>query len=217
TLQDDGWVYRRNGDDRYRLSCHLHHIGDNLMAVDALIEAAGPVLDALQGDLLWPSDVAVRKGLNMEVVETTRKKQDLLVNRPILGDTLDILRSAPGQAYFAFCTDTERAEILERLALQESEVACLARNENWVVSMLETVRQQGYGRREAREGADVVGDLAGIAVPVLVDGRVKACINVVWPEGALAQERVEALVLPRLQQAATELSDGVRQAFFADE
>lgn len=213
TLQDEGWVYRGIGDDRYRLSYQLSSIGDNLMPVDALAEAAGPVLDALQADVLWPSDVAVRKGLMMAIVETSRKRQVVVVNRESIGVEPEILRSAVGHAYFAYCSDTEREEILERLALQKGEQGRLARDKAWIDKMLQEVRQRGYGQRDARSWPAPAGALCGIAVPVLIEGRVKACINIVWPEGAVAAELVEGRYYPRLRAAADQLSTVLQENY----
>jgi IclR family mhp operon transcriptional activator len=213
TLQDEGWVYRGIGDDRYRLSYSLHHLGDDLMAVDALVEAVGPVLDHLQADLIWPSDVAIRKGLVMSIVETSRRKQAVVVNRESIGVELEILRSAVGHAYFAYCSDTERAEILERLALQQGEQGRLAKDQAWIETMLQQVRQRGYGQRDAHSWPTPAGVLGGIAVPVFVDDRVKACINIVWPEGAVAAELVEQRFYPRLRVAAEQISTALQETY----
>ena len=215
TLQEEGWVYRGIGDDRYRLSYHLQHLGDNLMAADALAEAAGPILDNLQAEVLWPSDVAVRKGLNMEIVETTRKKQAIVINREAIGVRPEILRSAVGHAYFAFCSDTERAEILERLAVRDDEQGRLAKDGVWIDSVLTSVQQRGYGQRDARSWPTPAGDLCGIAVPVFVEERVKACINIVWPEGAVAPDLVDKRFYPLLREASEQLSKVVEDSYFA--
>ncbi|MEH6472568.1 MAG: helix-turn-helix domain-containing protein [Halopseudomonas sp.] len=214
TLQEEGWVYRGIGDDRYRLSYHLHHLGDNLMAADALAEAAGPILDGLQVDVLWPSDMAIRKGLVMAIVETTRKKQ-VVVNRDSIGVEPEILRSAVGHAYFGFCSDTEREEILERLALQKGEQGRLAQDKAWIEQVVEQVRQRGYGLRDAAAWPAPAGALGGLAVPVFVEERVKACINIVWPEGAVTPEQVEETYYPRLRAAADELSTVLEEHFFS--
>ncbi|MEH6825576.1 MAG: helix-turn-helix domain-containing protein [Motiliproteus sp.] len=215
TLQDEGWVYRGIGDDRYRLSYNLHHLGDNLMAKDALAEAAGPILDALQADVLWPSDVAIRKGLVMEIVETTRKKQAVVVNRESIGVELEILRSAVGHAYFAYCSDTEQEEILERLALQPGEQGLLAKDQGWIEALLQGVRLRGFGQRDAHSLPTPAGALCGIAVPVFVDLKVKACINIVWPEGAVAADQVENSFYPRLRAAADQLSEVLQERYFS--
>ncbi|GGK67069.1 helix-turn-helix domain-containing protein [Amphritea balenae] len=214
TLQEEGWVYRGIGDDRYRLSYHLHHIGDNLMAVDALAEAAGPILDGLQADVLWPSDMAIRKGLVMAIVETTRKKQVVVVNRDSMGVEPEILRSAVGHAYFSFCSDTEREEILERLMLQKGEQGRLAQDKEWIEQMVGIVRKRGYGLRDAAAWPAPAGALGGLAVPVFVEERVKACINIVWPEGAVTTEQVEEIYFPRLRAAADELTAVLQEHFF---
>ena len=207
TLQYMGWVYRGRSDDCYRLSYHLQQLGDHLLAADGLAEAAGPVLDELQSDVFWPSYVAVRRGLNMEVVERTRKKQVIAVHPEVIGVKAEILRSAIGQTYLAFCSDTERGEILERLVAGGGKAGELASDQAWVETALAEVRSRGYGRREARCWPAPAHELCAIAVPVFLEDRVKACINIVWPEGAVSAEVMEQQLVPRLKIAATRLSN----------
>ncbi len=215
TLQETGWVYRGLSDDRYRLSYHLGQLGDNLMAADALAEAAGPILDELQADVFWPSYVAVRKGLAMEVVERTRKKQVFAVNPEVIGVQAEILRSAIGHAYFAFCSDTEREEILERLIAAGGEPGRLAADSHWIDGVLTEVRERGYGQRRAHHWPPPANDLCSIAVPVFLDGRVKACINIVWPEGSVDPPDAERQLYPRLRAAADALSEVLEESFFS--
>ena len=207
TLQEMGWVYRGRSDECYRLSYHLQRLGDHLLSADALAEAAGPILDALQDDVFWPSYVAVRKGLKMEVVERTRKEQVIAVNPEMVGVRAEILRSAIGHAYLAFCSDTERGEILERIVAGGGEPSKLAADESWVASVVEQVRLRGYGERQAHCWPAPANDLCAIAVPVFRDNRVKACINMVWPEGAVDSDTVEQQLFPRLRAAADNLSE----------
>ncbi|HEY5718682.1 MAG TPA: IclR family transcriptional regulator C-terminal domain-containing protein [Motiliproteus sp.] len=206
TLQVMGWVYRGRSDECYRLSYRLQELGDGLLGADALAEVSGPILDELQGRLFWPSYLAVRRGLNMEVVERTRTKRVVMVNPEVVGVQSEMLRSAIGHAYLAFCSDTERAEILERLESASGEAGRLARDRAWVEAALSEVRKRGYARREAHRWPAPANDLCAIAVPVFVQGRVKACLNVVWPEGAVDAVQEQQQLYPQLRTAADRMA-----------
>ncbi len=211
TLQHEGWVYRGLSDEHYRLSYRLQCLGDNLLAADALVEAAGPVLDELKQDLFWPSYVAVRRGLVMEVIERTRKKQVVAVRPEVVGVQVEIIRSALGHAYLAFCSDTERHEIIERVIAAGGESGRLAADTPWLDAMLVGVRQQGYGQRQPHQWPTPAHDLGAIAVPVFLHGRVKACINIAWPEGAVEPAAIAQQLYPRLRVAADSLAGVLEQ------
>ncbi len=211
TLQQQGWVYRGLSDGSYRLSFRLHHLGENLLAADALGQAAGPVLDRLQAEVFWPSYVAVRRGLVMEVIERTRKKQVISVHPEIIGVQAEILRSAIGHAYLAFCSDTERDEIIERVIAAGGESGRMAADKIWLENMLHRVRQQGYSQRKAHDWPAPAEHLCAIAVPVFLHGRVKACINIVWTEGAIEAASIGQNLYPRLRVAADNLSAVLEQ------
>ncbi|WP_207063190.1 helix-turn-helix domain-containing protein [Motiliproteus sp. SC1-56] len=215
TLQVLGWVYRSRRDDCYRLSYRLQGLGDGLLAADALAEASGPILDELQRRLFWPSYLAVRRGLAMEVVERTRTKRVLVVNPEVLGVRAEMLRSAIGHAYLGHCSETEREEILERLASGGGEAGRLARDRIWVEETLAQVRKRGYGRREPNQWPAPATDLCAIAVPVFVQGRVKACLNLVWPEGAVESGRERTHLFPQLRAAADRLAEALEQSALA--
>ncbi len=207
TLQLQGWVYRGLSDGGYRLSFRLYRLGDNLLGADALAEAAGPILDALQGELFWPSYVAVRRGLVMEVIERTRKKKVITVNSELVGSQFDMLRSALGYAYLAFCSDTERDEIIERMIAAGGESGRMAADTQWLDAMLQQIRQRGYSQRNAYDWpGGPAEDLCAIAVPVFLQGRLKACINIVWTQGAFTSSTIIHNLYPRLSAAADELS-----------
>jgi len=211
TLQLQGWVYRGLSDGGYRLSFRLYHLGDNLLGADALAEAVGPVLDALQRDLSWPSYVAVRRGLAMEVIERTRKKQVITARPELVGVQADILRSAIGHAYLAFCSDTERNEIVERVIASGWESGRMAADASWLEDMLQQVRQRGYSQRNAHDWPAPAHDLCAIAVPVILHGRIKACINIVWSEGSFDETSIAQTLYPRLRAAADDLSAALLQ------
>ncbi len=212
TLLQQGWVYRGLSDGSYRLCFRLHHLGDNLLAADALAEAAGPILDTLQADLLRPSYVAVRRGLAMEVIERTRKNRVVEAHPEVVGVQAEILRSAIGHAYLAFCSETEREEIIERIIAGGGESARMASDKVWLDQELHQVKRQGYSQRVARQWPAPAQDLCAIAVPVFIQGRVKACINIVWTEGSVEPAAIERSLYPRLREAADSLSSVLEDA-----
>ena len=120
-----------------------------------------------------------------------------------------MLWSALGRAYLAFCPATEREEILARLRLRSNPRDRTARQTAWVEQLIEQTRRQGYGVREPGYwigNADLGGELCAIAVPVIVDSDVIACINLLWVAGIMELDDFVATYLDRLRATAEALA-----------
>ncbi len=210
TLEDAGWVHKGIADNRYRMTYQMHELGMKVSIHDALAQLAAPILEQLQADLIWPSDIAVYNGSSMEIVETTRKKTPFVINRDIMTSRPDMLQSAIGRVYLAFCPKEERLAILKRLRKMDSKEGEIARKEEQVNQMLTQIQGKGYAERKPGYWdvlADYGGQVSAIAVPVVVMDEVQATINLVWLTGACEQKQVDEVFFPRLQQAAQSLAE----------
>lgn len=210
TLEDAGWVYRGLGDNCYRITYQIHELGLKVSTNDALAQLAVPVLEKLQGELVWPSDIAIYNGTSMEIVETTRKRTPFIINREIMGARPDMLQSAMGRAYIAFCPDREREAILYRLRNSDTKDGELARKETRVKALLNDIRNKGYAEREAGYWGNVGnygGQVSAIAVPIMLMDEVQATMNLVWLTGTSDQVQIEEVYLPHLQRAAAEIAN----------
>lgn len=210
TLEDAGWVHKGIADNRYRMTYQMHELGMKVSIHDALAQIAAPILERLQSDLVWPSDIAVYNGSSMEIVETTRKKTPFVINREIMTAKPDMLQSAIGRVYLAFCPEEERLAILKRLRKLDSKEGEIARKEEQVNQMLEHIQNKGYAERKPGYWdvlADYGGQVSAIAVPVMLMDEVQATINLVWLTGACESKQVDEIFFPRLQKAAQTLAD----------
>ncbi|MCE9664691.1 helix-turn-helix domain-containing protein [Halomonas sp. M5N1S17] len=210
TLEAAGWVYRGIGDNRYRLTYKLHEIGDRVSIHDAIAQLASPVIDRLQKEIQWPSDISVYNGRSMEIVETTRKRTPFVMNREAIGYSPSMLQSAMGRAYLAFSDERQRQLILRRLQEGGGEDARLAKDVESIELLLREIRERGFATRDPNTSilyVDFDGSFSAIAVPILVKGDVQACLNVVWITEAYADPGTENLFFEKLKPAAEELSE----------
>lgn len=205
TLEAERAVWRAQGDALWRAAVELRPSAILRPADQALIDAAMPALDALRHAVVWPSDLAVRDGERMRLLETTRRASGLAVNRDEIGLRIDMLRSAVGRAYLGACGERERAAIARLLAQRQRRAldAVLAD----ITQAVEEFTRQGYavrvrgfgGHDEAIERFD--DQLDAIAVPIVAAGRALGSINVVWLRRVDRRAAVVARHLPRLQAA----------------
>jgi len=210
TLQEAGWIYRALGDSCYRLSFSVRQQLPENDASAQLAELAAPIIQELQRRVRWTIDVAMRDGLAMKIVESTRLQSDFILNRFILGHRAPFLFSGNGRAYLAFCSDDERRSIIAGLKALGGKEGRLACDSVWLQQLLNETGRQGYGVREpsyfgvcTTEGEQV----EAIAVPVFQQGKVQATLALSWSQGALNRQEYEQYYYPLLREAADRLGE----------
>lgn len=203
TLQDCGYISRRLADGGY-LPLPLAHDAARWLP---FTEAAGPALETLSRTIAWPTDLGVRDGTSMLVLESNRRLCSIRVNRQALGARPHMLWSAMGRAYLAFCPPAEREEILATLRASRAAEDRAARNARRIERLLKETRERGYGVRDARYGVlDLMRPVSAIAVAVRQGSRVLACLNCVWLADVMEEREVVARYLAPLRAAAEDIA-----------
>lgn len=210
TLTHEGWVYRGLGDNRYRLTYRLHDLGEHVSVHDAVAQLAAPLLERLQGELFWPSDIAIFDGQGMAIIETSRRRNTIVLNPEVVGYQPSMLKSAMGRAYLGFCDERRVKTILDKLKQKGGEEAQLAADRGYIDRMRRLVQQRGFAQRDPtvfslptanEEACDA------IAVPVIVMGDVQACLSLIWVKSAYPEEAVEERFAAKLHEAAEALAN----------
>jgi IclR family mhp operon transcriptional activator len=204
TLQEVGFISRRLADGGYLPVAPMPRETARWLP---LTEAAGPALEALSRAIAWPTDLGVRDGASMLVLESNRRLSSIRVNRQALGARPHMVWSAMGQAYLAFCPDAERDEIVAELRASRAPEDRTARNARRIEQLLTQTRERGYGLRDARYGVlDLGRPVSAIAVPVRRRSRVFACVNCVWLLDVMDEQEVVARYLTPLRAAADDIA-----------
>lgn len=213
TLQQTGFAAQRIADDRWAATPLPAARGVRSRAAGRLARVASPILDELCRAIIWPSDLSVRVGSHMELVETSRAHSSLMLGRLRVGFPINMLLSAPGRAYLAYTGEKERGDILARLARRAGPGQDIAVNAPVVDHILRETRRRGYGVRDDGWGghisaskADYDDGLSAIAVPVMHEGKVLGCVNIVWIRNLLTQADMARRHLPQLTGAAAAIA-----------
>ncbi|MDT0502516.1 MULTISPECIES: helix-turn-helix domain-containing protein [unclassified Halomonas] len=210
TLEHEGWVYRGLGDNRYRLTYRLHDLGEHVSVHDAVAQLAAPVLEQLQEELIWPSDIAIFDGEGMAIIETSRRRTAIVLNREVVGYRPSMLKSAMGRAYLGFCDERRLGTILDKLKKKGGEEALLAADKGYIDRLRSVVQQRGYAQRDPTVfplPSASEEEFDAIAVPVIVMGDVQACLSLVWINTAHPEKGVEVRFAARLREAAAVLAE----------
>ena len=208
TLYGQGLVWRRLADGAF-LPSHTLHQRTRLDDGDWLVEITSPVLEQLCEKVRWPSILSVPRLDYMEVLETNSPRAyfDEVPARPI-NFRANMLRSASGRAYLAFCPPAEREAVLARLRERDVPGHELAHDPEAVHRLIEATRRRGYSIRAADFGGDyaktreqVDDGRNSIAMPIRVNGQVLGCVNLTWRMKVLTVRQVTERYLGDLRAA----------------
>lgn len=215
TLEQEGLVWRTMADGFYRNRVRVMQLSPRYLEHFRIADVAGPVLRDLRARLVWPSDLSVRSGWHMEQVESSRRLSGLALVREEVGFRADMLMSAAGRAYLAWCDEAECREIVEHLRLHPEDQINPQRVA-WasVQRMLDEVRTRGYATRDPRYGGsghpkrDADDGLNAAAVPILLEpGKVAGCVNIVWMRRFDLGREVDRVYVPALRAAAARIAE----------
>ena len=210
TLASAGYVRRGMVDGLYRPTVNMRRLGGDMDADARLAEIAAPILDDLRNELGWPSDLAIYHRLAMEIVESSRFRKPFDLPFGIMPARhhgplvyrVPMLLSGLGRVYLAFCPEAERRRILGALARSRDPNNRLARDRRRVEAILAVTRAQRHGVRDPA----YLNEVNAFAVPILGDGRILGCINLLWFAGAHRLPDMLETHLARLWSAADEIA-----------
>ena len=212
TLAASRVAYQALSDRRWRTGAHLPTArGDNPDSL--LAEVAGPVMDRLCRDVLWPSDIGVFRDGAVKVLETSRRRSPFLVNRNVTTHRIHVFPSAMGRVILAWSSAEVRARLLAELAAKGSDSDRMPPPPD-LDAYLEGIRQTGYATR--RRGYYVIlpreGRISAIAVPVHLGKGEVAAVNLSWLTSAATEADLVATALGPLTAAAREIEEGLAAA-----
>ena len=200
------------GDDKYRVCIGKQQLEKINETENKLIAQVSPIMVELADQVGWPSDLAVRDGAKMKIIESTRLRSRLSVNKHVVGFCPHFLWSALGRAYLAYCPDDECLNILENLKNSNDSFDQISQFDTWISRLLGEIRDRGYATREEGywgHNVDFAWNVDAISVPVLAAGYVHCCINLVWIAGSVKHNEIEKTLFPTLSAAAEKMSDSI--------
>jgi IclR family mhp operon transcriptional activator len=212
TLGERNLIWQRMADGAYlpstRSAAAPAHDDAN-----ALVEVASPIMARLCERVNWPSVLAVRRGGQMEVIETNRPRSHVshLPLGPV-GARINMLLTSTGRAYIGFCSQAEREEILAILRQSAAPEDAFAADPVWVARTVAQTQAQGYGLRDPVMSGEGYGRSPmpddgrnSMAVPIIVSGQVVAAMNLTWTRRAAGARQMVADYLGELRAAAAEV------------
>ncbi|WP_320534642.1 helix-turn-helix domain-containing protein [Robbsia andropogonis] len=205
TLEDRGLLYRSVSDSVFRLTNEVRHLSEGFTDEEWIRTLGAPLLKSLGEKVLWPTDLATFENDAMIIRESTHSFSPFSVDVGMIGRKRHLLKSPLGRAYLAFCPDDERQDILNSLRRSQDPDNALSRDEAFLEKMISTSRANGYSNCQELEHPRC----ASIAVPVMQDQYVIACINIVWVAATIEYDEVITRYLPDLLQTKLDMEAGL--------
>jgi IclR family mhp operon transcriptional activator len=201
TLEELGYVARSASDERFRVTRRASSLGDGYDPGIVVSQAAAPVIGELSKRLVWPVDLSTYENAAMVIQETTHARSPLSIDRGMIGRRLPLLRTSAGRAYLAYCPEAEREIILKHIARIDEAEDRPYLLPKYVAQMIADTRARGFAVRSDGEYNERT---SSIAVPIMRDGYVLACISVIWIRTALdLPEAISQFAAPLLEAAIT--------------
>lgn len=214
TLVAHGVVWQRLADNAYIASVKLRDDVYGPHPEARLIELAAPIMRSLSQDVKWPSVLALPRLTHMEVMETNALHSEI-EDVPLgpIGFQINMLRSASGRAYLAFCAPDVRDGILARLRTSPRQGDRLALNPEYVSKFIRDTHENGYALRDPDFGGDydlirqnIDDKRNSIAVPILHNSFAIAAINITWKVRSMATNHAVEKFEPALRRAADQIA-----------
>lgn len=161
TLQAEHYVH--SGEEMhglYRLSQNVRNLSSGYVEKNRLADVAAPLVIAATKKNKWPMAVAVIDGTEVRANVCTMPYSPYSMRPTCFGQRYDLLTSALGTAYLAFCSAKERRILLD--LLRERRPASEMPDASALRSLVRSVRARGYGMRVGTRSSES----SAIAVPI---------------------------------------------------
>ncbi len=194
TLESTGYVVNQNGE--YSLSYKFLSTGSRIKYRSRIYQVSKLELKRLTeatGELV--TLVIEEAGQSVILHEEFEDQSLELGIYP--GMTLPSHSHAPGKAILAHMSDERLEEFLETRGLPQVTDHTIT-DRGTLLDELEDIRQQGY----AVDWDQQVNGMGLLAVPIIVEGELKACLGIAVPTGRMKNESYQRTLLQEAEESA---------------
>lgn len=211
TLMHEGYVVRDNMCGGYRVTGKVAELSSGYRGISRVIEIARPLAIGLTRQIKWPIGLGEIDGDAIEIRYWTGTISPVVHTNTVLGKRPDLLTSAMGRAYMAFCSDEERDRHI-RAMRKQMPLEFDAAKEAEYRGMLDRVRTTGLAMRVPGTGQK---RLTTYGVPILETGRVAAVLSVSYFTASVPRRDVRKTVLDPLVETRASIEHAL--AFISDQ
>ncbi len=202
-LCDDGYLRFDSDTDGYLLTPLVKQLSDGFGDDAWISDIASPVLDQLQQEVIWPTDLFTFHFDRMIMRRTTRRASPWTIDNAMIGLGIPVLITAVGRAYLAHQRREIQEGVIERLAESDHADSAIARNSATAIRMLNLIAKDGFATRDST----FMPKTGSIAVPVLTKGYAACSIAITYISSALRASEAKRRYLGPLTNAAKMIAE----------
>ena len=203
TLASMDYVAFNDSDGTYRLTAAVRSLSDGYRERDWIREVAYPEIAALTEKVMWPVNIAMPRGDEMVVQESTHHLSPFSIHRSMVGTRWPIMISSHGRAYLSFIEEPKLSETLELLSHSTLERNQAGRDPATVQRLIATTRSTGY----ASCINEAVAGISSIAIPLVLFGRVVGSLNIVFFSSAMTPAKAAEKYLEPMRETAKRIAE----------
>jgi len=209
TLISEGMIEQEPFRKRYRATEQVKALSFGFQEDGQLLQAAtGPMQD-FTAQHLWPVTLSVRVGNRMMIKHSTHQLTSQTFTNYYPGYTLPLLESASGRAHLAFCNEEERETVLDGFKTRATARSAMSLELVTGSDLLEAVHAKGYAEYARTQHNATPGRTSAFAVPVVVDGALRACLTLVFFARAHSMEDAVGKYLAPMQLLAAIIAENI--------
>jgi len=205
TLENAGYLIADDVTQRHHLTPLVRRLSDGFEKDSWISEVAGPVLDKLQKQVIWPTDLFSFLDDSMVMRRTTRKASPWTIDSAKVGLRIPVLTTACGRAYLSRLAAAAVEDVLQRLRRSKLPDEAIACDPRLVDRLLKKIREDGYAFRER----GVMKETCSVAVPVLDFEGARCSIAVTYVPSAISTKDVIERFVPLLKKAAAQIEGDI--------
>jgi IclR family mhp operon transcriptional activator len=210
TLIHEGYIVRDNMCGGYRVTEKVAELSAGYSGISRVIEIARPLAIGLTRQIKWPIGLGVIDGDAIEILYWTGTISPLVHTNTVLGKRPDLLRSAMGRAYMAFCEEAERERHISRMR-ESSPTEFGAREETVFRHRLDRIRRAGYALRDPQTEPL---RMTTFGVPILEKEKIAAVMSVSFFTSSVLATAVKGAILNPLLETRLNIEHAL--AFISD-
>lgn len=203
TLIADGYVVRDNMCGGYRVTHKVRELDSGYDGIAQIIEASRPCAIDLTARIKWPVGIGIFDSDAIAIHFWTGTISPWVHTNTMLGHRPNLITSAMGRAYMAFCHDDQRERLIARFRTDTKRKFGPSEEAEYR-ELLTRIRQNGFAFRapntEPRRNTTV-------AFPILHGGEVLASITVSFFVTAVPRNRIADQVVEPLRSTVARIED----------
>ncbi|MDK3018819.1 helix-turn-helix domain-containing protein [Pseudodonghicola flavimaris] len=203
TLEAQGFVQQSKSDGAWHPTLRCNLLSCGYLDKAWVGQLAMPEMVRLGSQILWPIDLVTLAEDSMQVRQSTHKFSPFSFDVSMIGKKIPLLLTAGGRAYFSYCPEEEREEILDILRRTGQPDHNLAHDPRFLAKIIALTRERGYGFRAEEFRPKTVS----ISMPIMKHGRPVACLTVSALKSALSLEELARKFSRKLRQTCDRIEE----------